>query len=97
MKEFEKSLEEEKKERMPKLEEGKEATEEQKREIEGISLEFNSRKIRRFEEFLKEAETFVYNTNVFKKVNLALSEEELKKEEDKVLSLARYIKETALP
>lgn len=39
----------------------------------------------------------VFNTNVFKKIKLAMSEEEVKAEEEKVKQLAKYLKETAIP
>lgn len=70
---FEKEIESEKNERMPKIEEGKEATDEQKKEMEKIQAELNMKKIKQFETFIKEAQTFKYNTNVFKNVKLALS------------------------
>ena len=45
---------------------------------------------------MKEKDPVVFNTNVFKKVKLAMSEEELKVEEDKVAALAKYIKDSAI-
>ena len=45
---------------------------------------------------MKEKDPIIFNTNVFKKVKLAMSAEEIKAEEDKVTNLAKYIKETAI-
>ena len=39
----------------------------------------------------------MFNTNVFKSIKLAMSPEEIKKEEDKVLELSKFLKETAIP
>ena len=96
MEEYEKELEKEKAEREPKIEEGKEPTEEYKKQIAEINQEFNMKKIQKFEEYLKECSNEVYNTNVFKKVKLAISEEEIKVEEDKVKNLAKFLKEEAI-
>lgn len=96
MEEYEKELEKEKAEREPKIEEGKEPTEEYKKQIAEINQEFNMKKIQKFEEYLKECSNEVYNTNVFKKVKLAMSEEEIKVEEDKVKNLAKFLKEEAI-
>ena len=61
-----------------------------------INQEFNMKKIQKFEEFLKECKSEVYNTNVFKKVKLALSDDEIKAEEEKVSDLAKFLKEEAI-
>lgn len=46
---------------------------------------------------MKEKEPVRFNANVFKKVKLAMSEEEIKQEEAKVQDLAKFIKEQAIP
>jgi len=61
-----------------------------------VTNEFNIKKIQKFESFLKDAETFVFNTNVFKKAKFAMNDEEVKKEEDKVKELAAYLKDNAV-
>lgn len=96
MEDFEKELEKEKAEREPKIEEGKEPTEEYKKEMAEINQEFNLKKIQKFEEFLKECKNEVYNTNVFKKVKLAMTDDEIKVEEEKVTKLAKFLKEEAI-
>ena len=47
--------------------------------------------------FMKEKEPVTFNANVFKSVKLALDEQEIKAEEDKVKQLASFIKDTAIP
>lgn len=42
---------------------------------------------------MRECGTEEFNTNVFKKVKLSMSEEEIKFEEDKVRKLATFLKE----
>lgn len=46
---------------------------------------------------MKDLDQEVFNTNVFKNTKLAMSEEEIKKEEQKVEGLATFLKETAVP
>ena len=96
MEEYEKELEKEKSEREPKIEEGKEPTDEYKKQMAELNQEFNMKKIQKFDEFLKECDNEVYNTNVFKKVQLSLSEEEIKVEEEKITKLAKFLKEEAI-
>jgi protein TIF31 len=96
MEDYEKVLEKEKEEREPKIEEGSEPTEEYKKQMAVINQELNLKKIQKFEEYLIECKAEIYNTNVFKKVKLAMSAEELKVEEDKVLNLAKFLKEEAI-
>jgi protein TIF31 len=96
MEEYEKELEKEKAEKIPKIEEGKEPTEEYKKQMAEINQEYNMKKIQKFDEYLKECKSEVYNTNVFKKVKLAMSEEEIKAEEEKVRKLAVFLKEEAI-
>jgi hypothetical protein len=45
---------------------------------------------------MKEAPKFIYNTNVFKNVKLALPEEEIKQDEALVEELAKFLKENAI-
>ena len=53
--------------------------------------------MKKFNELLKESHTEVFNTNVFKNVKLAMSEEEIKVQEDKLKDIARFLKEEAIP
>jgi hypothetical protein len=78
MEEYEKELEKEKVERTPQVEEGKEPTEEYHQQIEKLNQEFSLKKMQKFEEYMKECKPEIYNTNVFKKVKLAMSAEEIK-------------------
>ena len=96
MEEFEKELEKEKAEKEPKIEEGKEPTEEYRKQMAELNQEFNKKKIQKFEEYLKECTNEVYNTNVFKNVKLAMSADEIKVEEEKVEKLAKFLKEEAI-
>lgn len=59
-------------------------------------MELNKKRQENFQNFIKDIERDVYNTNVFKKIKLAMSEEEIKAEEEKVMGLAKYLKETAI-
>jgi len=45
---------------------------------------------------MNEKKMIVFNSNVFKKVKLAMSAEEIKVEEDKVRELGKYLKEVAI-
>ena len=86
--------------RQKNLESAKAKMEDFEKELEKekaeINQEFNLKKIQKFEEFLKECKNEVYNTNVFKKVKLAMSEDEVKAEEEKVTNLAKFLKEEAI-
>jgi hypothetical protein len=42
---------------------------------------------------IKEAPKFTYNTNVFKNVKFAIPEEEVKKDEELVEELSKFLKE----
>lgn len=94
MKDFQKALEEEKKDE-PKREEGKELTDAEKEEITKKRQEENLRKLKEFDKYIKEAPKFIYNTNVFKNVKLAMAEDEIKKDEALVEELAKFLKENA--
>ena len=83
MVEFNKQIEEERK-NDPKPEEGKELTDKQKEEIALKRNEESIRKIREFDKHMKEAPKFIFNSNVFKNVKFAISEEEVKKDEELV-------------
>jgi hypothetical protein len=83
---------------MPKIEEGKEATDEEKKEIAKVKHELEQMKIKKFNELTNEKlqENIVFNTNVFKNVKMAMSEDQKKVEEDKVRDLANFIKDKAI-
>jgi hypothetical protein len=53
------------------------------------------RKLREFDRYIKEAPKFVFNTNVFKNVKLAMPEEELKADEQLVEDLSKFLQEVA--
>lgn len=55
--------------------------------------EENLRKLREFDKYMKEAPKFTFNTNVFKNVKFAIPEEEVKKDEELVEDLAKFLKE----
>lgn len=93
---YEKKLQIEMLELMPKINPGEEATEEQKKQIFNINQDFNVKKIQYFDELMRECGTEVFNTNVFKKVKLSMSEDEIKFEEDKVKKLSNYLKDHAI-
>lgn len=93
---FNKHLEEERKKNEPKIEEGKEPTEEQREKINQLRSEENLKKIREFDRLIKEAPKFTYNTNVFKNVKLAMPEEEQKQDQKLVEDLAVFLKEQCL-
>lgn len=50
-----------------------------------------------FDSFMKEKQPLVFNANVFKNVQLAMDEDQVKVEEEKVKQLADFIKTTAIP
>jgi len=91
---FDKELEAELKEKEPKVEEGKEATEEQVKALTELKQKLSVKKIEHIDHLMKEVPAVVFNTNVFKKAKLAMSAEEIKAEEKKVESLAEFIKAT---
>jgi hypothetical protein len=97
MKEADKLLEEEKNKRTPKVEEGKEMTDEQKKQYQELIMELNERRQENFQSFVKDLDKEVFNTNVFKNTKLAMTEEQIKAEEQKVEQLAKFLKETAAP
>mmetsp|Transcript_9417 Transcript_9417/g.14410 ORF Transcript_9417/g.14410 Transcript_9417/m.14410 type:complete len:416 (-) Transcript_9417:1117-2364(-) len=96
MEPFEKEVDAERDAKIPKAEEGKELTDEQKKDVEKLNQEYSLKKIKQFEAFMKEPKSLVFNTNVFKKVSLAMTESEIKTEEDKVKDLSKYLKENAV-
>lgn len=59
-------------------------------------MELNKKRQTNFQNFIKDLDKEVFNTNVFKKIKLAMTDEEIKVEEDKVKALATYLKETAI-
>jgi protein TIF31 len=71
---------------------------EQEKELFGSKrAEENLRKLKAFDSFLKEAPKFTYNTNVFKNVKFAHPDEEIKKDEELVEDIAKFLKEQAIP
>jgi hypothetical protein len=72
MKDFQKVLDEEKKNEPKIEEEGKEQTKDQKEEARKKAQEEILRKLKESDKYMKEAPKFIYNTNVFKNVKLAL-------------------------
>ena len=98
MQEFNKKLEEERAQEPIIAEEGKEENEKEKDEkLQKRRNEYNIKRIRQFDAFMKEAPKFIFNSNVFKNVKFAISEEEVKKDEQLVEDCAKFLKETALP
>ncbi len=74
-----------------------EMNEEEKSAYQNKKAEDNLKKLKEFDKYLKEATKFTYNTNVFKNVKFAISEEEVKKDEELVEDLAKFLKEQAIP
>ena len=98
IKDFSKKIDEERKASEPKVEEGKELTDEQKQEITKRRQEDNLKKLREVERLVKEAPKFTFNTNVFKSnASLDMTASELKAEEDNVKSLSTFITEKSIP
>ena len=85
------------KEKLPTIEEGKEPTEEQIKEVNKLKGEYTIKKLKQFDAYMKEREPLVFNNNVFKKAQLVMSEDDIKKEEEKVINLSKYILENAIP
>ena len=54
------------------------------------------RKLKEFDKYIKEAPKYIFNTNVFKNVKLAISEDEIKKDEALVEELAKFLKENSI-
>ena len=50
--------------------------------------------MKEFEKLIKESPKIIYNTNVFKNVKLAMSEEEIKKDEDQVVEVSNFLKDS---
>jgi len=97
MKEFTKRLEQER-EPEPQPEEGKELSDEEKKQLLERRQQEQVLQYRELDRLMKEAPKYKFNTNVFKNcVTLDMSEQELKKEEDQVEHLAAYILDTTLP
>ena len=65
---FEEELEKEIKDKMPKIDEGNESTDEQKKLMMELQQDFQNRKLSKFEQLMKESKAEIFNTNVFKKV-----------------------------
>ena len=67
-------------------------TDAEKQAYQETRAEDNIKKIREFDRFIREAPKFTFNTNVFKNVKFALSDEEVKKDEELVQDLANFLK-----
>lgn len=91
MADFNKKLEEEKPKEEPKKPE--DMTDQEKEELAAKKAEENLRKLKEFDKYLKEAPKFNFNTNVFKNVKFALEESEVKKDEELVTELAKFLKD----
>ena len=52
--------------------------------MQTVLNDLNQRRIQHFQNLVKDAEPITFNTNVFKKAKLAMKEEEIKIEEEKV-------------
>lgn len=72
-------------------------TEEERSSFQERRAEENIKKIRELDKLMRDAPRHTFNTNVFKNVKFALSEEEVKKDEELVEDLARFLKEDAIP
>jgi hypothetical protein len=49
-----------------------------------------------FSKYVEEAPKIIFNTNSFKNVKFAASEEEIKKDEDLIKEISKYLKEEAI-
>jgi hypothetical protein len=58
--------------------------------------ESNIRKLKEFDKYIKEAPKYSFNTNIFKNVKLAMSEQEKEHEETLIRELATFLKEKAI-
>ena len=54
------------------------------------------KRIRKFDELVKQKDPVIFNTNVFKEVKLAMTPEELAAEEAKVKELSTFIYDHAI-
>ena len=97
MKDFVKKVEDE---RVPEPtpEEGKELTDEQKKQIIESRQAENLKLIKEQYRLVNEAPKYTFNSNVFKTgVTLDMTEKELKEEEENVEKLSTYIIDTTIP
>jgi hypothetical protein len=81
MQEFNKVIEEERKDEPLLKKTMEELTEQEKEEVNTKRAEESIRKIKEFDKFMKETPKIIYNTNVFKNVKLAMTEDEIKVDE----------------
>lgn len=72
-------------------------TPEEKEAYSAKKAEENIKKLKEFDKYLKEAPKFTFNTNVFKNVKFAHPDDEIKKDEELVEELAKFLKESAIP
>jgi protein TIF31 len=94
--EFDKEHTAEFKEKCPKVEEGKEMSTEDQQKVITLKRELYQKRVEAHDKFMSEIKPVVYNHNVFKRIKLAMSDEEIKAEEKKLLDVATYIKEKGL-
>ena len=98
IKEFAANLDAEREKAEAKPEEGKELTDEQRKQNAILRQEYSIKKIKEVERLINEAPKFQYNTNVFKStVKLDMTDDERKKEEALIEDMAKYITEKAIP
>ena len=65
--------------------------------MQTVLNDLNQMRIQHFQNLVKDAQPITFNTNVFKKAKLAMKDEEIKFEEEKVRDLSKFIKQTAIP
>lgn len=95
---FNKKMQEEREaEKVKEEADGVELTDEVKLERNRRRLEDHHKQIKEVDRLMQEAPQYTFNVNVFKSnIKLALSEAELKAQEDEVRDLAAFLKEKAL-
>ena len=95
---FNKKIQEEREaEKVKEEADGVELTDEVKLERNRRRLEDHHKQIKEVDRLMQEAPQYTFNVNVFKSnIKLALSEAELKVQEDEVRDLAVFLKEKAL-
>ncbi len=81
MQEFNKTIEEERKDDQLLKKTMEQLTEQEKEEVNKKRAEESIKKIKEFDKFMKETPKIIYNTNVFKNVKLAMTEDEIKADE----------------
>jgi hypothetical protein len=49
-----------------------------------------------YDRYMSEASKYIYNTNVFKNVKLAIEEVDIQKDEELIIEVSRFLKEKAI-